>query len=496
MRTAAVLPFVLVGCGASVTAAPVEEPARERAPSAEAAPPAAPPEAVDWMSNELAQCVRGGPEPEGPVIASDSAGVVVREGSISLEREGRVVCRADDGVSGRLVLVVEPYGGLSIATLEGERVRLDAETFELVRLPGAASITAVRSVEYCPERARDCVVAGSLDAVEAYADVDPDAPRSGWDVAIRTVSPVRLRRAGTEWLAGSSCGLAVGLRGAPSDLECNEPSLEARLSCIAREADDRDEAIYEAESDEALAEARASRDRVSARFQLVVADARQELSLPAFDVAAIACVEGQVILRARTREFSSSRAYGAIVVREDRIAGGHWMSIRDHEEDRSECANAWDGVQLVPVLREGAVIGGIVLGAGGRPLFEVERGDVGDVRTPALWPGVDGAAPREVEEGSFAYGDEPIPIALRETPEALVAIAASTPPPTCALVVNDADGQTNVRPEPSTRRTPSGTLANGTVIVPVEQRGRWYRVETPARGWLYAENLDRRCVTP
>ena len=68
-----------------------------------------------------------------------------------------------------------------------------------------------------------------------------------------------------------------------------------------------------------------------------------------------------------------------------------------------------------------------------------------------------------------------IPVALRETIDGFLAIAPAAPGQVCTLVVDDADGNTNVRPEASTRREPVGTLPNGTTIVPVEQRGRWCR---------------------
>jgi hypothetical protein len=31
-------------------------------------------------------------------------------------------------------------------------------------------------------------------------------------------------------------------------------------------------------------------------------------------------------------------------------------------------------------------------------------------------------------------------------------------------------------------------------IVPVEQRSRWYRIETPAQGWVFATSLRRDCA--
>ncbi|MFO0710689.1 MAG: SH3 domain-containing protein [Sandaracinus sp.] len=475
MRTrhpATLLLVVVAGCGGATNTSPAPstpgEATTEPAPEAQGTP-------VGWLSNDLVRCVRGVAEPAGAPLAGAGTGVRVRAGSIAFEDgEDPIVCEAVSPPPGQLVLVVDSYGGLSVGALEGDRlVGLD-DPPRVVRLEGASEITTLRSVHYCPDGTEDCVVAGAREAIDAYSDHDPSGPRSGWDVTTTTLAPARRRRAGTEWLGERVCGLEVGLRGVPDSLEC-AGSLAERLGCFTQELN--------AGFDEAE----------TAAFFLVLADGRSEITLPAFEVASLACVEGHVLVQRAHLEFSSVRGYGAVTLREGRIVGGHTMSIRDHEEDRSDCGNAWDGVQLVPVLREGAPIGGLVLGAGGRPLFELARGDVGDISTPAMWPGEGGEPPRALNEAGLAYGDERVPLALRETAEGLFAIAAPDAAPVCTLEVNDADGQTNVRPDPSTRREPVGTLPNGTQLHPAEQRGRWYRLETPLRGWVFATSLRRRC---
>ncbi|GAB4214372.1 MAG: hypothetical protein OHK0013_38990 [Sandaracinaceae bacterium] len=497
-----------VGCGgatpATTTFPPQGVAARDFQASGEPSPAApagvaAMPEEIEWMRSDLVRCVRGAAEPEGAVIAGAGTSVRVRARSVAFDEEeggGRIVCEATRTVSGQLVLVIEPYDGRSIGVLEADRIRVEAYDLSFVRLPGETSVTTARLVRYCPDGSMDpstfCVVAGSREAVLAYVDRDPNAPRSGWDQTTRMLTTSRLRRARTSWLDERACGLEVGFRGAPRDLDCTRDTLAERLACIGEEGASRAMDLEDAESDEY----REALRREAAVFQLVLTDGRRELAIPAFDVASFACVDGHVLLRPPTAEFTSARAYGAVEVRNGAISGGHWMAIRDHEESLSECANAWDGIQLVPVLREGRVVGGIVLGAGRRPLFEVVRGDVGDVGTPAFWPGENGEPPRPLQEGGFAYGDEPVPVALRETPDGLLAIPAPAPSPPCRLVVDDADGQTNLRPDASSRRDPIGTLPNGTVIVPVEQRGRWYRIATPTPGWVFAANLDRRCAAP
>jgi len=500
------LPIGALGCGGSAALTPAPPPTSEPAAVASTSggstsgATAVPREPLDWLSSDLVRCVRGAPEPEGPVIAGAGTSVRVRASSVVFDEDGErsVVCEAIGSVEGQLVLVLETEAyGFQVAVLEGDHLRLpDLEPVGIVRLPGATGITTVRAVRYCSDGTRDCVIAGDREAVSTYVDTDPQGPRSGWDLTTTALTTARVRRAGTRWLTDPVCGLEVGLRGAPTGLSCSG-SVDEQLGCIAAAGSERltalDELAYAEEGDAEAPRRRATLEREAAAFRIVLTDGRDELSVPAFDVASLACVDGHVLFRQASREFSSIRGYGAVEVRGGRIARGHTMSIRDHEESSSECGNAWDGVQLVPVLRGGVPVGGLVLGAGGRPFFELDRGDVGDVQTPAFWPAEGGEPPREVNETGFAYGDEPIPLALRETPEGLIAIASPDPAPPCTLVVEDDDGQTNVRPDASTRREPVGTLPNGTVIVPVEQRGRWYRVDAPARGWVFATSLRRRC---
>ncbi|MBX7196223.1 MAG: SH3 domain-containing protein [Sandaracinaceae bacterium] len=71
--------------------------------------------------------------------------------------------------------------------------------------------------------------------------------------------------------------------------------------------------------------------------------------------------------------------------------------------------------------------------------------------------------------------------------------AAATTSASCPWRVADPDGQTNVRAEPDTSRPAIGTIPTGTTIVPVERRGRWWRVEAPVAGWLWAPNLRQQC---
>jgi len=65
--------------------------------------------------------------------------------------------------------------------------------------------------------------------------------------------------------------------------------------------------------------------------------------------------------------------------------------------------------------------------------------------------------------------------------------------PACSVRISDSDGQTNLRPAPSTAGEPIGTLPNGTVVAPAEARGRWMRITAPLAGWVWSGNLSRRC---
>ena len=91
-----------------------------------------------------------------------------------------------------------------------------------------------------------------------------------------------------------------------------------------------------------------------------------------------------------------------------------------------------------------------------------------------------------------------VPSTPTEAPPSLPPLRVDTPTSTansqCPLRVSDEDGQTNVRPDPSTRNAPVGTISTGTVIQVVEERGRWYRIERPVAGWLWADSLSHRCM--
>jgi hypothetical protein len=63
----------------------------------------------------------------------------------------------------------------------------------------------------------------------------------------------------------------------------------------------------------------------------------------------------------------------------------------------------------------------------------------------------------------------------------------------CPWRIADPDGQTNVRPEAGTARPAIGTVPNGTTIVPLERRGRWWRIGAPLAGWIWAANVRQSC---
>ncbi len=84
-------------------------------------------------------------------------------------------------------------------------------------------------------------------------------------------------------------------------------------------------------------------------------------------------------------------------------------------------------------------------------------------------------------------------LASRLAASAPTAAAAAPAQEVCTVSIADSDGQTNVRPAPSTAGTPVGTLATGTAVTPAESRGRWMRISAPLAGWVWSGNLARRC---
>jgi len=255
-----------------------------------------------------------------------------------------------------------------------------------------------------------------------------------------------------------ACGLTVGYR---RITDCTAATFEDLQGCAS--------SLLEEGAD----------DRIRAA-QFVVSDGTMELAMPAYNTWRVACVDHVAVVYANPYDALSRRSFVAIEIAGGRITRAHRMTIVDHEEGGSDCANAWDGVSLVPIIESSALLGAVVHGAAASPRFDTTRGDVGD----ATFANQDGR-----------YDDAPL--AYRATTEGLapIDVTTSTPAaPPCPLRVVDPDGETNVRPSPSTRRAPVGTIATGTVIQPVEQRGRWYRVEQPLAGWLFAGGLSRRCA--
>ncbi len=64
---------------------------------------------------------------------------------------------------------------------------------------------------------------------------------------------------------------------------------------------------------------------------------------------------------------------------------------------------------------------------------------------------------------------------------------------TCpSLLIEDPDGRTNVRAQPSSRAALVGALDNGTAFRARARKGRWIRLVTPLDGWVYRDNV--RCA--
>ena len=352
--------------------------------------------------------------------------------------------------------------------VEGEPDSGSEVDWRTVNLRGQ-TVTAVRQMAYCPTNPRrPCLAAGDYVQLMALPYGDPRGPRSGWDFTERAVQAVPSRPA-TNVTGIDACGLNVAYRRIPECTATTDVELDACLSSF------RMNCIYDGEGSPAAC----------ANAQLVLSDGANEIALPARDARQIACVDHVAIVYDSTVEALSRRSFVAIEQAQGRITQALRMTIQDHEQARSDCMNAWDGVSLAPILGQGRLVGAVVRGAGASPRFDVGRGDVGEaVLAPAT----------EAEEMDH-YDDEPTPRAYQVTSEGLAPLEVSTTPtaPPCPLHVVDPDGETNIRPSPSTRRPPVGTIPTGTMIQPVEQRGRWYRIEAPQAGWLFAGSLARRC---
>jgi hypothetical protein len=430
--------------------------------------------------------------PDEPTLFT-SGPLRVRAQSLVLDRESDspsvMYCAAAEPLptGSRLVVFASEYGD-SVGIWDGrsflwptrgadeERARENPPVRGVV-LP-RQTVTAVREMSYCPVNpSRACLAAGDFEALVALSPLDPHGPRSGWDFTERALRTSRARSGGRA-LTADACGLRVSIRGAT---DCEGTSLDEVSACLSAQAADyayaAEEAMYAEEAGEPF-------ERLPPAPELVFSDGARELAVNAYDTARVSCVEGVLLLpkHAMGGNGSSLRGFNALEVTNGRIVRARRLTIVDHEEASSDCGNAWDGVDLLPIVGSGVLIGSVVRGAGASPRFDVSRGDVGEATFVAA-------------EEDREYGT--MPLAYRVTPEGLAPIETTSAAPAitvCPFRVSDEDGQTNVRPDPSTRRDPVGTIPTGTEIQTVEQRGRWYRIEAPVAGWLWSGSLSRRCT--
>ncbi|MBN8609034.1 MAG: SH3 domain-containing protein [Deltaproteobacteria bacterium] len=490
------LAVMLVGCGGTTSTMGASNASSSPVDGAdpvttEASDDEAPSEASTDEPSWIATCDYGvarSDAPTGAVLVADGM-VTVRADSITIDdpnAEQLTVCRATRALAtgARLVLVVGEWelatgtwNGTAFTPGWGEAESASsAPPIPDVVLPGQ-EVTAARYMTYCPtDPSHPCMALGSYAALSAMSSSDPNGPRSGWDFTETALTRAPMTSRGA-LLTDDACGLRVRVRvPAEAGSTCSETTLEARLACLSAErvsAWDLMDAEAERDADAAAA-AVSARGRAQNAATLALTDGTREIEVPAYGTGQIVCADGVALVLETPAEFGSTRGFVAISLTRGRITSAHRLSISDHEEGSSDCANAWDGVYLVPIVQRGRLVGGVVRGAGGAPRFDVGRGDVGEL-------------PPSDDE------DEP-PVAYRLAGEALAAIdLEAARAEVCPLRVADDDGETNVRPDPSTRRAPIGTLRNGTVLAPVEQRGRWYRIEQPLSGWVWSEGLARRC---
>lgn len=326
--------------------------------------------------------------------------------------------------------------------------------------PESPSVTEPAApVEPTPTAVEPPVEAGEIAPPIAMPVLGP----SGWEYEDHELSPEPLSR-GTV-LDGDVCGLTVALAAIPSMSECEGRTLDERIDCMRREY------TPEVWLDEDDAAGRAAA-RAQTRTRLMVRDAHGEISMPAYPIASVACLDGVAIVVPGSVEFSSRRSFVAIETRDGSIVRAREVSIRDPHENDVDCGNAWDGVELLPIVDGSSLAGSLVRGAGASPRFALGVGEVG--------------------QSGVVDSYEPV-LGYRLEHSVLVEVPSEDAHFVCPIVVSDGDGNTNVRPLPNTGRAPVGTLPNGTRIDPVEQRGRWYRISEPVAGWVYAASLARRC---
>lgn len=72
-------------------------------------------------------------------------------------------------------------------------------------------------------------------------------------------------------------------------------------------------------------------------------------------------------------------------------------------------------------------------------------------------------------------------------------LAVTAPARPCRLIVDDPAPPLRVRARPSVRADIVTELANGTVLELHERSGRFARIEAPASGWVWTENLREVC---
>lgn len=316
-----------------------------------------------------------------------------------------------------------------------------------------------------PSPAAEEAMTESGTTAPAPAPTMPISGRSGWEYEDHELTIATASSRGTV-LEGELCGLRVVLQRVPPTSSCDETAFDARLRCMQSEYTPQ---VW-LDDDDAEGHARL---RAQSETRLVLRDGRREVAMPAYPIASVGCLAGVAIVTPAPIEFSSRRSFFAVATDGGTIRTAREVSIRDPLENESDCGNAWDGVELLPIVGPSDLVGSLVSGAGASPRFQLGVGEIG---------------PSGVVEG-----DDPL-LGYRTRDGVLEGVPAEFGRAAeCPIVVSDGDGETNVRPLPNTGRAPVGTLPNGTRIDPVEQRGRWYRIDAPLAGWVFAASLARRC---
>lgn len=319
-----------------------------------------------------------------PRDAGDAFSVWADGFAVQLAEDSYTVCRVVEPVPTRLTPVAVFYAEGEIYALgfiEGDRLRIaDAEDERIVRV-GAGPYFLVRHVRYCPEEpSRACAILGDPRTVTGFVDRDPNGPPSGWDYHEESLEGSSALLEST--FVANYCGFEVRVRGQDVSACASMPTVTRRIQCLGRLQDgSRMEELWSEEDEQDVETPPAERQTDGAvLFRRGPSEVAVSYTIP---LTALTCVSQGRLTYRHGDPMASARTLvwidGTVPNIEGRI-----MRVADHEEEQSDCANAWDGLELAPVVgssgaTQNQVVGGALIGLLNPPLFEFGRGYVRDV---------------------------------------------------------------------------------------------------------------------